>query len=133
MFETNMYLAASNAAQSGQQASSTPMLITFALLFLVMYIFLIRPQSKKQKAVKNMLANIKNGDKIVTIGGIYGTIVTIKDTSVVLKVDSNTELEVVRESISNVIPPADEVTKDKEKSTQTTEQKEQKSKSTKNN
>ncbi len=131
MFETNMYLAASNAAQSGQQASSTPMLITFALLFLVMYIFLIRPQSKKQKAVKNMLANIKNGDKIVTIGGIYGTIVNIKDTSVVLKVDSNTELEVVRESISNVIPPTDEVTKDKEKSTQTTEQTEQKSKSTK--
>ena len=119
MFENNMYLAASGAAQSGQQASSTPMLITFALLFLVMYIFLIRPQSKKQKAVKIMLANIKNGDKIVTIGGIYGTIVNVKERTVVLKVDSNTELEVVRESISNVISPTENEEKEqaKDKST----------------
>lgn len=112
MFENHMFLLASGTAQSGGQASSVPMLTTFALMILVMYIFLIRPQSKKQKAIKQMLSNIKNGDKIVTIGGIYGTIITVKDSTVILKVDSNTELEIVRESISNVISHAESKTQD---------------------
>ncbi len=49
------------------------------LLIGVFYIFLIRPQRKKDKEVKNMLANLKVGDRITTIGGIYGTISSIKD------------------------------------------------------
>ncbi len=102
MFENYIYLLG-GAGAAGQSGSSVPTLVTFGLMIVVMYFFLIRPQSKKQKAAKLMLANLKNGDKIVTIGGIYGTITSTKEKMIVIKVDANTQLEVMRESIASVI------------------------------
>ncbi len=102
MFENYIYLLG-GAGAAGQSGSSVPTLVTFGLMIVVMYFFLIRPQSKKQKAAKMMLANLKNGDKIVTIGGIYGTITSTKEKMIVIKVDANTQLEVMRESIASVI------------------------------
>ncbi|MBR3494804.1 MAG: preprotein translocase subunit YajC [Clostridia bacterium] len=62
------------------------MFLPMILIFVVFYFFLIRPQRKKDKQVKDMLANLKVGDRICTIGGIYGTITGLKDDSVVLAV-----------------------------------------------
>ena len=64
------------------------MILPLVLMFVVFYFLLIRPQKKKDKKVKEMLAALKNGDRVCTIGGIYGTIVALKDDTVTLAVGS---------------------------------------------
>ena len=73
------------------------------LIFVVFYFFMIRPQRKKDKQVKDMLAALKKDDRICTIGGIYGTIVSIKDDTVTLAVGKdNLSMVVARWAIRSV-------------------------------
>ena len=79
------------AAQSTEAGANSVLLgvvqfLPFILIFVVFWFMLIRPQRKKDKQVKEMLNNLKAGDRICTIGGIYGTIVGIKDDTVTLSV-----------------------------------------------
>ena len=79
------------------------MFFPLILMFAVFYFMLIRPQKKKDKKVKEMLAALKHGDRICTIGGIYGTITGIKDDTIELAVSNeNTKLVVARWAIRNV-------------------------------
>lgn len=87
------------AGGSGQMVTT---FITFGLVILIFYFLIIRPQNKKQKEAKKMLEAIKKGDKAVTIGGIHGTVVAVKDTTVVVKVDDNTKLEFTKSAIASV-------------------------------
>ncbi len=73
------------ASQAGGMISTIIMLVVMVAIF---YFLLIRPQRKKDKKVKDMLAALKTGDRVCTIGGIYGTIVSIKDDTVTLAVGS---------------------------------------------
>ena len=73
------------AAQTGSMISTVIMLVVMVAIF---YFLLIRPQRKKDKKVKEMLNALKAGDRICTIGGIYGTIVSLKDDTVTLAVGS---------------------------------------------
>ena len=77
--------------------------ITFGLVIAIFYFLIIRPQSKKQKETKRMLAAIKKGDRVATAGGIRGTVLSVKEETVVLKVDSNTKLEFNKSAVSQVI------------------------------
>ncbi len=101
--------------------SSFVTLITFGLVFLIFYFLIIRPQSKRQKDTKSMLANLQKGDKVITIGGIRGVIQSIKDDTVMLKIAGDVVVEFSRSAISSVVgagsksPPA----KRSEKSTST--------------
>jgi preprotein translocase subunit YajC len=88
---------------SGQLATT---FITFGLVFLIFYFLIIRPQNKKQKEARQMLANLKKGDRVVTIGGIRGTIQAVKDDAVVLKVDDNTKIEFNKTAVAAVLNPA---------------------------
>ena len=65
-----------------------PTIVMMVAMIAVFYFLLIRPQRKKDKAVKDMLAALKPGDRICTIGGIYGTIAALKEDTVTLKVGS---------------------------------------------
>ena len=77
--------------------------LPMVLIFVVFYFFLIRPQRKKDKQVKEMLNNLKAGDRVCTIGGIYGTIVGIKDDTVTLSVGrDNLSMVVARWGIRSV-------------------------------
>ena len=87
----------------GGPASILPTLITFGLVFLIFYFLIIRPQNKKQKETKAMLASLNKGDRVVTIGGIRGVIQSLKDDALVLKVDNNTSLEFSKSAVSNVL------------------------------
>ena len=91
------------AADSASSASMTSSLIMFALIILIFYFLIYRPQKKRDKEAKAMLAAMKKGDKVVTIGGIHGTIVTVKDKTVVIKVDDSARIEFSKEAISSVI------------------------------
>ena len=78
-------------------------LFPLILMFVIFYFMLIRPQKKKDKKVKEMLAALKHGDRVCTIGGIYGTITGIKDETIELSVSNeNTKLVVARWAIRNV-------------------------------
>ncbi len=82
--------AAAGAAATGEQAKSSPigMIIMIVLMIAVFYFLMIRPQKKKDKAVKDMLSSLKAGDRICTIGGFYGTVDSVKEDTVVLKLGS---------------------------------------------
>ena len=96
------------AAEGAVPAGSTvaALVTTFlplVLLFVVFWFMLIRPQRKKDKAVKEMLNNLKAGDRVCTIGGIYGTIVGLKDDTVTLSVGKdNLSMVVARWGIRSV-------------------------------
>ena len=84
-------------------ASLISMLLPMVLIFVVFYFFLIRPQKKKDKQVKEMLNNLKKGDRICTIGGIYGTIVNIKDDTITLAVGKdNLSMVIARWGVRSV-------------------------------
>jgi preprotein translocase subunit YajC len=78
-------------------------LIPFALIIGIFYFLIIRPQNKKQKETQRMLNALKKGDKVVTIGGIHGVIQSVKEGSVIVRVDENTKMEFSRNAISNVV------------------------------
>ena len=99
----NLYLPILQAAPAGGSGSLLTMVVPFALIIGVFYFLIIRPQNKKQKESKDMLSALKKNDKVVTAGGMRGTVVSVKDDSVVLKVDTNTKLEFNKSAISNVV------------------------------
>jgi len=100
-------LQAAAANPTGQMVST---LVTFGLVFVVFYFLIIRPQNKKQKEMKNMIAGVKKGDKIVTIGGIHGTVHAVKEGTVVVKVDDDCKIEFSKSAVATV-----SVTKTEEK------------------
>ena len=67
--------------------SSIQSLVMLGLMVLVFYFFMIRPQMKKQKALKNFRDNLKAGDKVVTIGGIHGKILEVAETTVLVQAE----------------------------------------------
>ena len=74
----------------------------------IFYFLMIRPQSKKQKETQKMLGALKKGDKVVTIGGIHGTIQTVRESTIILKVDDSTKIEFSRSAVSSIVTPGKE-------------------------
>ena len=73
-------------AAPAAQGGGWSMWIMLALIFVVMWFFMIRPQRKQQKELENFRNALKNGDKVVTIGGIYGTVCEVKEDYVLIEV-----------------------------------------------
>ncbi|MFC4809031.1 preprotein translocase subunit YajC [Paenibacillus sp. GCM10023250] len=90
--------------------SGAASLIPFILMFAVFYFLLIRPQQRKSKQRNLMLGGIKKGDKIVTIGGMHGTIVELTDDTVVLRVNDATKITFDRSAINTVVSSSAAVT-----------------------
>ena len=75
------------------------MLIMLILIIVVMWFFMIRPQRKQQKELQKFREGLQKGDKVVTIGGIYGTVVEVKEKTLLLEVDSNVKIKVDKNSV----------------------------------
>ncbi len=88
-------LQAAPAAQGGGWS----MWIMLLLIFVVMWFFMIRPQRKQQKELQNFRDSLKKGDKIVTVGGIYGTVSEIKEGYILMEVDNNVRIRVSKQAI----------------------------------
>jgi preprotein translocase subunit YajC len=89
--------------QSGNTTGSmVSTLVTFGLVFVIFYFLIIRPQNKKQKETKRMIEAVKKGDKVVTAGGVHATVYTVKEKTVILKVDDNTKMEFSKSAIASV-------------------------------
>lgn len=92
-------LQAASANPTGQMVST---LVTFGLVFVIFYFLIIRPQNKKQKDMQKMIAGVKKGDKIITIGGIHGTVYSVKEGTVVIKVDDDCKIEFSKSALASV-------------------------------
>lgn len=91
------------AATPGGAGDMISMLLMMAVMVAVFYFMLIRPQRKKDKAVKNMLDNLKVGDRIWTIGGFYGTVLKLKDDTITLKLgDIDGSVVIKRSAVGGV-------------------------------
>ncbi len=87
------------AAQQPNSGSSMGFWLMIILLFLVMWLFMIRPQRKQQKELEKFRSELKKGDKVVTAGGIYGTVAEIQERTVLLKVDGEIKIRVDKNSL----------------------------------
>ena len=81
-------------------------MIVMAILFAIFYFLLIRPQQKRQKEIRDMLANLSHGDTVVTSGGIHGKIVALTDSVVTLEIAEKVRIKVSRSFISAVLQKA---------------------------
>jgi preprotein translocase subunit YajC len=101
-FVFSLLMGAPAGAEGAGSGSLITSLIPFVAIIGIFYFLIIRPQNKKQKDTQKMLSAVKKGDKIVTIGGIHGVIQSVKDQSVIVRVDDNVKLEFNRSAISSV-------------------------------
>lgn len=90
------------AAATAQQGSAWASLLPLLFMFVIFYFLLIRPQKKRTKKRNEMLSELKKDDKVITIGGIHGTIVEINDDTVILRVNENSKLTFDRSAINTV-------------------------------
>lgn len=76
--------------------------IPLIFIFVVFYFLILRPQQKKQKEHNETIKGLKKNDEVVTTGGLYGTIVNIKEKSIVLRIDENAKIEIEKNSVAYV-------------------------------
>ena len=91
------------SGQGGQQSSPVMMIGWLVIMVGLFYFMMIRPQQRKEKERRALIAGVKSGDRVVFGGGIIGTVANLKDTLLVVKVAENTKLEVLRASVTRVI------------------------------
>ena len=94
-----VFLLQEGAAQATGRGGNMSFLIMMVLIFVVMYFFMIMPQKKKQKEVEEFRKNLQKGDKVVTVGGIYGTIVEVRETQLLIEVDKEVKIRVDQASV----------------------------------
>lgn len=88
-----------------QAANPIINLVPLALIFVIFYFMLIRPQRKKEKEQQRMLKALNKNDEVVTSSGIHGTIVNVKEKTVTLRIDDNVKIELERNCIAYVKKP----------------------------
>ena len=95
----NMFTILQAAQAAPAQGGGMMMWVMMALIFVVMWFFMIRPQRKQQKELQAFRDGLKKGDKVVTIGGIYGTVSEIKENNVLIEVDHNVKIRVSKQAL----------------------------------
>jgi preprotein translocase subunit YajC len=86
--------------KEGESSNPLTTFLPFILIFVIIYFFMIRPQSRKAKEQRRFHEDINKGDKIVTIGGLHGKILEIKDKTMIIEVGNGIKLTIQREAIS---------------------------------
>jgi len=95
--ENLLFVMLAGPSQSGQSPYMS--LIMMGLIIAVFYFFMIRPQVKRQKELKNFRSALKKGDKVITTGGIYGKITQLDEHTALIEVDSNVTLKIDKSAI----------------------------------
>ena len=90
------------AGQGGGFTAFVPLI----LMFVIFYFLLIRPQQKKQKLHREMISNVKKGDRIVTGGGIHGRVTGVSDTTLTVEIAEKVRVKLNRANVSSVIQPS---------------------------
>ena len=100
----NLYhIIAMSPQGQGQGGGMFSTLIMFALIILIFYFMILRPQQKRQKEREKMLNDVQKGDKIVSAGGIHGTVVGLEDKSLLVQIADNVKVKLEKSAVSSVI------------------------------
>jgi preprotein translocase subunit YajC len=94
------------APQGGSGAGGGSMVSTFVMfgaIFLIFYFMIIRPQQKRAKEREKLLSSIEKGDKVITSGGVHGTVAGVEEKTILLQVTENVKLKVERSAISTIL------------------------------
>jgi preprotein translocase subunit YajC len=113
-----MFISEAWAQAAGAPASANDMLLNFApfvLIFVVMWFLLIRPQQKKAKEHRAMVAALKRGDRVVTNGGIYGQVTHVADDHLMVEIADGVKIKVVRDAVAAVPGKPEPVKKEESK------------------
>jgi preprotein translocase subunit YajC len=92
----------------GGGASSFMSFLPLVAIVAIFYFLILRPQNRKQKETQKMLSALKKGDRVVTVGVVHGIIQTVKERTVIIKVDDNTKLEFNRSAVASISRQAKE-------------------------
>jgi len=92
--------------QEGQEGGGLMAFLPLILIVIVFYMFFIRPQMKKTKEQKKYRESLKKGDKIITIGGIHGKILEVRDKTFIIEVDGGNKLTIERSAVGGDAPIA---------------------------
>ncbi len=95
-----VFAQAGNAPSTSMFGSVLPMML---VMFAIIYFLMIRPEQKKQKQRQKMIGEMKKGDKVLTAGGIYGVVGSVKGETVTVKIADNTSVEMTKTSVTSVI------------------------------
>jgi preprotein translocase subunit YajC len=87
----------------GEGQSFLPTLILIALMFAIFYFLLIAPARKKQKRLQEMINNLKNGDRVVTTGGMYGTVVGISEQIIQLRIAEKVKIDISKSAVAGLV------------------------------
>ena len=88
---------------SGSSGNFLTALFPFILIFVIFYLLIIMPSRKKQKKHQQMVEELKPGDKVVTTGGIYGTIMGVQKDRIELKISSNVKIDITKNSVGTIL------------------------------
>ena len=101
-----MNLLIAMAPQGGSGAGGGSMVSTFVMfgaIFLIFYFMIIRPQQKRAKEREKLLSSIEKGDKVITSGGVHGTVAGVEEKTILLQVTENVKLKVERSAIATIL------------------------------
>jgi preprotein translocase subunit YajC len=104
----SFFLLQAQTPATGAPAAEAPqgpgyqMFIMIGIIIVVFYFFMIRPQQRKQKAEQKMRENLAKGDRVVTIGGIHGKIVSVDETTILIEVDNGVKLKMEKTAVKPV-------------------------------
>jgi preprotein translocase subunit YajC len=104
VFISSAFAQTTTAAAGGDMQSSLMSMLPLVLMFVVLYFVMIRPQMKKQKDHRSMIAALAKGDEVVTAGGVLGKVSKLGDSYVGLEVASGVEVQVQRSAVVQVLP-----------------------------
>ena len=97
----NLFTATTGTAGAAAAGTGSMLMtiVPFILVFVLMYFFMIRPQKKQQKELQKFRDSLQKGDKVVTIGGVYGTVVEVKDATVLVEVDNGVKVRFSKQAL----------------------------------
>jgi preprotein translocase subunit YajC len=102
-----------NLVNQPQQPNMLVSLLPFIVIFVIFYLLLVLPAKKKQKKHQEMIESLKPGAKVITSGGIYGTIMGVKERTFELKVAANVKIEISKTAIAAVLNETQNIEKNK--------------------
>ena len=103
LFAYGMTGTTGGAAGQGTGGSPYGLIFMIIAIFAVMYFLMIRPQQRQKRQQQDLLSRVTKGDKIITMGGIHGTVVGVKDITVIIKIADNVKVELNRAAISKIV------------------------------
>ncbi|MFA5072776.1 MAG: preprotein translocase subunit YajC [Nitrospirota bacterium] len=108
MFIETAYAMGAQGGEAAQGGSGMSSLIFMAVIFAIFYFLMIRPQQKKMKEHRKMVEDLKKGDRVVTAGGMYGTVENTTPSTLTIKIAEGVKVKVTRSSVSTVVTGEEE-------------------------